>query len=219
VPVIIAGGTGLYIKALLEGLDELPDPAPEIRLKWQSVYRQEGVEGLRTALAARNPVWLSRLADPNNSRRLVRALELIDSGFTEPPSSWEGRSRKAWITGIDVPRAALVKRIEQRVYQMYAAGLLEETRSLIERYGALSVTAAGAIGYAEAITCWQGSLSQETAIQLTIQRTRQLAKRQMTWFRHQLTVSWIPMDGDDVDSVVTRVAADWQQHGPQFLAC
>ncbi len=219
VPVIVAGGTGLYIKALLDGLDELPDPTPELRMKWQAVFQQEGVEGLRRALAARNPAWLQGLADPFNSRRLMRALELIESGFLEPPQSWGQRARVSSVTGIEVPRDILVKRIEKRVYQMYAAGLLAETQELMARYGMLSGTAAGAIGYAEAISCQQGLLSQAAAIQLTIQRTRQLAKRQMTWFRHQLTVSWIAMMGEDVESVVARVAADWKQHGPQTVIC
>ncbi len=215
VPVIIAGGTGLYVKALLNGLDELPDPSPEVRARWQAVLAQSGVEGLQSALAARNSVWLKELADPANSRRLIRALELIESGFPEPPRSWRGPSREVCVTGIEVPREVLVERIENRVHEMYAAGLLVETQGLMTRYGRLSGTAAGAIGYAEALLCLQGELSQAVAIQLTIQRTRQLAKRQMTWFRHQIQVSWIPMVGNDWESVTTRVSADWKQHGPQ----
>ena len=219
VPVIIAGGTGLYIKALLNGLDELPDPSPEVRARWQAVFEREGVEGLRLALAARNPNWLQGLADPSNSRRLMRALELIESGVPEPPRSWEKRSHTARVTGLEVPREVLVKRIEQRVHDMYDAGLLEETRALLARYGALSETAAGAIGYAEAIRCLQGAETRETAIQLTIQRTRQLAKRQMTWFRHQLNVSWVPMAGSNFETVAACVAQDWHQHGPQPVIC
>jgi len=219
VPVIIAGGTGLYIKALLNGLDELPDPSPEIRARWQAVLERDGVEGLRKALEARNPAWLHVLADPSNSRRLMRALELIESGFPEPPRSWGIRNQDSVVTGIEVPRDLLVKRIECRVHEMYAAGLLAETQALLAHYGGLSGTAAGAIGYAEAMSCLQGTLSQADAIQRTIQRTRQLAKRQMTWFRHQIHVSWVPMPDADLESVATLVAADWQQHGPQTVIC
>jgi len=217
VPVIIAGGTGLYIKALLNGLDELPDPSPAVRARWQAVLECDGLEGLRTALAARNPAWLEGLADPSNSRRLIRALELIESGFLAPPHSWGNRLRESVVTGIEVPREVLVKRIEFRVHEMYEAGLLDETQALVTRYGKLSGTAAGAIGYAEAMSRLQGTLSQAAAIHLTIQRTRQLAKRQMTWFRHQINVSWIPMAGTDFTSVARRVTADWQQHGPQSV--
>ena len=218
-PVIVAGGTGLYIKALLDGLDELPDPSPEVRARWQSVLERDGVEGLRSALAAKNTAWLQALADPSNSRRLMRALELVESGFPQPPRSWGSRSRESLVTGIEVPRELLIKRIEQRVHVMYSAGLLEETRLLLARYGALSGSAAGAIGYAEAISCLAGTLTQADAIRLTIQRTRQLAKRQMTWFRHQINVSWVPMAGSDWESVATRVALDWKQHGPQAVIC
>ena len=220
VPVIIAGGTGLYIKALLNGLDDLPDPLPEVRARWQAVLDQEGTEGLRRALATRNPAWLQGLADPSNSRRLLRALELIESGFSNPPRSWDNRvSNPACVTGLAVPRELLVKRIEERVYKMYEDGLLEETRALMDRHGALSGTAAGAIGYAEALRCLQGELTREVAIQLTIQRTRQLAKRQMTWFRHQLNVSWVSMTGSDFTSVAAEVSADWQRHGAQPVVC
>jgi len=219
VTVIIAGGTGLYIKALLNGLDELPDPSPEIRARWQAVLERDGVEGLRTALAARNPAWLQVLADPSNSRRLMRALELMDSGFSEPPQSWGKRSRESWVTGLEVPRDVLIQRIELRVNEMYAAGLLNETQALMARYGALSETAAGAIGYAEAMSCLKGTLSRAAAVQLTIQRTRQLAKRQMTWFRHQMRVFWVPVAGIDLDALVAKVAEDWMQHGPQSVVC
>lgn len=219
VTVIIAGGTGLYIKALLNGLDELPDPSPEIRARWQAVLERNGVEGLRTALAARNPAWLQVLADPSNSRRLMRALELMDSGFSEPPQSWGKRSRESWVTGLEVPRDVLIQRIELRVNEMYAAGLLNETQALMARYGALSETAAGAIGYAEAMSCLKGTLSRAAAVQLTIQRTRQLAKRQMTWFRHQMRVFWVPGAGIELDALVAKVAEDWMQHGPQSVVC
>jgi tRNA dimethylallyltransferase len=218
--VIIAGGTGLYIKALLNGLDELPDPSPEVRARWQAVLERDGTEGLRLALGARNPAWLHGLADPSNSRRLMRALELIESGFPDPPRSWDSRaSHSARVTGMDVPREVLVKRIEHRVYEMYEAGLLDETQSLITRYGALSVTASGAIGYSEALRCLQGELTRAAAIQLTIQRTRQLAKRQMTWFRHQMNVSWVTMAGSDFEAAATGIAADWQRLGPQPVIC
>lgn len=219
VSVIIAGGTGLYVKALLDGLDDLPHPSPEVRARWQAVLEQEGLEGLRRALAARNPAWLQSLSDPSNSRRLMRALELIESGFSEPPQSWGKRSREAWVTGLEVPRDVLIQRIERRVHEMYAAGLLDETQALMARYGALSETAAGAIGYAEALSCLKGTLSRAAAIQLTIQRTRQLAKRQMTWFRHQMRVSWIPAGGIDLDVLVAKVSEDWTQHGPQAVVC
>jgi tRNA dimethylallyltransferase len=123
------------------------------------------------------------------------------------------------VTGLEVPRPVLIKRIECRVHEMYAAGLLDETQLLLALYGKLSETASGAIGYAEAMNCLKGTLSRDDAIRLTIQRTRQLSKRQMTWFRHQMKVSWIPMDGDDIEAAALHVQADWQQYGPQVVIC
>lgn len=217
VPVIVAGGTGLYIKALLNGLDELPDPTPEVRAHWQMIFKQQGVEGLRAALLARHPSWLQGMADASNSRRLIRALELIESGFTAPPRAWDGRGQPSRVIALEVPRSELVRRIENRVYQMYSAGLLDEAQLLLSRFGTLSTTASGAIGYAEAIDCLKGTLSKTAAMQRTIQRTRQLAKRQMTWFRHQLNVVWIPTSASDLPAVASAVSAAWRQLGPQSV--
>jgi tRNA dimethylallyltransferase len=164
-------------------------------------------------------LWLQGMADPFNSRRLMRALELLESGFSEPPRSWGGRGRESRVTGLDVERTELVKRIEHRVHLMYSAGILDETQALLARYGTLSVTASGAIGYAEAMSCLQGGLSRAAAIERTIQRTRQLAKRQMTWFRHQVHVSWVPLADSDLPATAAKIAADWKQHGPQPVFC
>ena len=216
-PVIVAGGTGLYIKALLTGLDELPDVAPGVRAKWQEVFEREGVAGLRHALEARSPEWIAALpeSDHANSRRLIRALELLDMGRTTPPRSWAARMSVTPITGLEIPRDRLVARIETRVREMYAAGLLEEVRSLLEGPWDPAGTAAQAIGYAEAIACIRGEVAEAKAIQLTIQRTRQLAKRQMTWFRHQTNVSWIHIEPSlSLDEMAARVSTEWDASGP-----
>ena len=192
-PVIVAGGTGLYVKALLEGLDELPSLSEDRRKHWQGVFEAEGVEGLKRALETRNPGWFATMADHANGRRLIRALELVDAGVAEPPRSWTSGISAKVITGLAVDRATLVARIETRVREMYAAGLLREVEGLMAGEWEPSITAAQAIGYAEAIACLQGKLPQKDAMALTMQRTRQLAKRQMTWFRHKANVAWVPV--------------------------
>lgn len=218
-PVIVVGGTGLYIKALLEGLDELPELPATGRGKWQALFEREGVEGLRQALGQRNPAWLAALPDQANSRRLIRALELVEAGCPMPPRSWRGRETSAAPTGLAMARELLVARIEARVTAMYDGGLLDEVQSLLDRGWDPSGTAAQAIGYAEAIACLAGRLSRPEAMRLTAQRTRQLAKRQMTWFRHQMTVSWVPVGvAMSVDEIAAQVSADWDRLGPQPVA-
>ncbi|MEI6788829.1 MAG: tRNA (adenosine(37)-N6)-dimethylallyltransferase MiaA [bacterium] len=216
--VIVVGGTGLYIKALLVGLDELPSATPESREKWQAVFQKQGVNGLRVALESLGPEWLSALpeSDQTNGRRLIRALELIEAGVATPPRSWTALRSESVITGLAIERAALVGRIEARVQAMYDGGLLDEARALLEQGWDPSCTAAQAIGYAEAVACLRGQFSQGEANRLTAQRTRQLAKRQMTWFRNQSAVSWITVTASmTVEDIASRVTADWEKHGPQ----
>lgn len=215
-PVIVVGGTGLYVRALLEGLDELPSLSEERRRHWRGVFDAEGVEGLKRALEARNSRWFAAMADHDNSRRLIRALELVDAGITEPPRSWASGRSAAPITGLAIERKALVARIETRVREMYAAGLLREAEGLMAGEWDPASTAAQAIGYAEAMACLAGKLSQKDAMALTAQRTRQLAKRQMTWFRHQANVAWIPVTPVmSPAEIAARVSAEWEKTGPQ----
>ena len=218
--VIVVGGTGLYIKALLVGLDELPSASPESRKKWQAVFQEQGVEGLRRALETRGAGWLSAIpeSDQTNGRRLIRALELIEAGVVAPPRSWTAPRSESVITGLAIAREALVARIEARVQAMYDGGLLDEVRVLLEKGWDPACTAAQAIGYAEAVACLKGKLSQDEAIRLTAQRTRQLAKRQMTWFRNQSAVSWITVTAAmTLEEIASRVAADWDLRGPQAV--
>ena len=123
---------------------------------------------------------------------------------------------KACITGLDMDRAELRMRIEERVRAMYAGGLLQEARALLEGGWNPAGTAAQAIGYAEAMACIRGTLSGDQAMEETARRTRQLAKRQMTWFRHQIHVSWVTVTAAmTVEEMASRVSADWDHHGPQ----
>jgi len=216
--VLVVGGTGLYIKALLAGLDDLPSAAPESRERWQRVLQREGVEGLRGALETLAPSWLAALpeSDRTNGRRLIRALELVESGVREPPRSWTAVKPSCLVTGLAMAREALVVRMESRVHAMYDGGLLDEVRFLLDRGWNPACTAAQAIGYAEAIACVRGQLTRDEAMRLTAQRTRQLAKRQMTWFRHQVAVSWVEVTPTmAVDDISARVLADWGRNGPQ----
>jgi len=175
---IVAGGTGLYVKCLLAGLDPMPiaDEALRVRAKKMSLA------ALQTEARSVAPEAYEVLSDKENPRRLVRLIENRGAPRTQ-------KKELPAVIGFHVEREVLLKRIAARIDQMYANGLIEEARGLIGLE--LSVTAQKAIGYAEAFAVLRGEMSEAQAKERTIIRTRQLAKRQMTWFRTQLNVEWI----------------------------
>ncbi len=219
-PLIVTGGTGLYIKALVQGLDPLPDTDPASREHWQSVMWAGGVVALQDALRSRAPAWFEQLSDPANSRRLMRALELLDAGLTEPPGTWGPARSLPVLAGLTAARDVLAERIERRGQAMYGAGFLDEVRALFQSRGFPGgTTAAQAVGYTEAWECINGRISAEKARELTVIRTRQLAKRQMTWFRRQCRVQWIDIGSSpDLSAIAQRVRDLWAATGATPLA-
>ena len=197
-PPIVAGGTGLYVKCLLAGLDPLPVADEGLRMRAEKMTLAE----LQAEARAAAPDAYASLADPQNPRRLIRLVEhggLPEKEAVELPT----------IIGLHVEREVLLKRIAVRVDQMYAAGLIEEARSLVDLD--LSVTAEKAIGYAEAFAVLRGTMSEAQAKERTVIRTRQLAKRQMTWFRTQLHVEWIATANfSTLDKLATEVSKVWK---------
>ncbi len=209
--IIVAGGTGLYVKCLTEGFDDVPPENSALRaaleaLDFSELERRakEEAAGLYAALTA---------DDRENPRRLIRILERADSRRTAPPNrTWNSRPRPR-IVGLRVEREVLVERIEKRVGEMYAAGLLDEARELMNLE--LSATALQAIGYAEALAVLKNEMTLEEARRKTIIRTRQLAKRQMTWLRNQLNVEWVhTADYPGMEQLAEAVLAAWKQIGP-----
>lgn len=205
---IVTGGTGLYVKCLLQGLDDLPPADEELRARTEKMTLAE----LQAEAQKAAPDAYERLADKNNPRRLVRVLE-----------TKAGRNAVAWknelpvIVGLHVDRGILHKRIAARVEKMYADGLLDEAHGLIGLE--LSLTAQHAIGYAEAFAVLRGEMTEAEAKEKTIVRTRQLAKRQMTWFRHQLNVEWVDTAGfQSLEKIATEVSKAWKARGPVPLA-
>ncbi len=217
--VLVAGGSGLYVKALTMGL-AAAGPEPASRARWEALFSDQGVEGLQQALQQRDAAALAGLSDPLNPRRLIRALERhAAGGETTKDSSWCGAAAGPVLAGLWMDPALLNKRIEQRVETMYAAGLLDEVTGLLADPRGLSATARQAIGYAEAIAVIEGRSSREEAMVVTAARTRRLAKRQRTWFRHQAQVEWIEVrPGEPLISVADRVRAVWRQHGSASMA-
>lgn len=209
--VIIAGGTGLYVKCLTQGFDELPAENPELRQRLELMSVME----LQRELKAKDPRRFEALADKLNPRRLVRAIEMAEQGA---PLQQAWKSAKIPVVGLRMPRELLLRRIEKRVDQMYAEGLLDEARELMDLD--LSPTARAGIGYAEAFAVLRGEMSQAEAKEKTVIRTRQLAKRQMTWFRNQLDVRWVELDEEkpDLARVAEKVQTLWAEMGPTTLA-
>jgi len=215
-PFIVVGGTGLYLKALLQGLDEQLPSDPAVRAHWTGVFEKGGVAVLAAALQARAPALYTGLKDPQNARRLIRALELADAGITSPPQSWRQEPLSAVpLAGVRWNTEALHSRIEMRVRQMYDAGIRAEVRQLRRQYPVWSGTARQAIGYAEAWECEEGRCSEADAVMRTIQRTRQLAKRQRTWFAHQVDVCWLDVDAQwTVAQTAQEILKIWEKYGP-----
>ncbi len=211
--LIVAGGTGLYLKALAGGLGAAAAD-PEARARWQALFERGGLPALQAALAARAPDALAALADPANPRRLIRALEHLDA-HGRLPDQWRRRAPEAPVTVLRLPREQLHARIERRVARMFETGLVDEVRRLRETYPSWSPTASQAIGYAETCALLDGALTTRAAAERIVIRTRQLAKRQETWFRHQTQAVWLEIDDNDPpERVARRVLEAWRQHGP-----
>lgn len=216
---IVVGGSGLYVKSLVDGLDPVPVSTTEARMRWEHLCLAEGVAALGEALKALDASAYDAMPDKENPRRLIRALERAQGGCPVP-QGWKGGGvpSRAPLVGLMLPTVDLHERIAQRVREMYEAGLIEEVRGLLDRYGALSETAAAAIGYAEAAAFVKGLCRFDEAMERTIVRTRQLAKRQRTWFRHQADVRWVALDkGMSVDDMADRVWKLWGEYGPTAI--
>ncbi|HMC29339.1 MAG TPA: tRNA (adenosine(37)-N6)-dimethylallyltransferase MiaA, partial [Candidatus Angelobacter sp.] len=197
---IAVGGTGLYLRALLEGLFPGPPRSEELRTR------------LRERAAERGPLYLHKLLrrfDPraaqtvhaNDVAKVIRALEVSLTARVPMTEMWEKgreplRGFRILRIGLDPDREALYERINARARQMFSAGLLEETRKLAERYGQAARSLAS-LGYKQAMQYVRGELSLEEAILAAQQGHRNYAKRQMTWFRREPDVKWFGGFGSD----------------------
>jgi tRNA dimethylallyltransferase len=195
---ILVGGSGLYIKAICEGFDKLPSASPEVRDKLNLEFKNEGIIPLQEKLKAADPVYYSEV-DLNNPQRLVRALEVFESTGM-PFSSYRkstinARPFQCVKIALDLPREILYQRINQRVDDMVKQGLIDEVRSLLP-YRHLN--ALNTVGYRELFDYFDGKISFENAIELIKQNTRRFAKRQMTWFRKDEEIRWVPMASSDI---------------------
>jgi tRNA dimethylallyltransferase len=191
---LLVGGTGLYLRALVDDLD-LPGRFPEVRAELEA---EPDTVALHARLAAADPVAAGRM-EPGNRRRVVRALE-VTLGSGRPFSSF-GPGLAAYPplpvpqVGLRPPLDALDRRIAERVAAMAEQGLLEEVRGLLERPGGLGPTAGQALGYREVAAALRDGGSVDEALELTVQRTRAFARRQLRWFRRDPRIGWDEGEG------------------------
>ena len=192
--VIMAGGSGMYIDAICDGIDDIPDVDPIIREKYINKYQSEGIESLRVALRLLDPEHYKKV-DLRNYKRIIRALEICET-TGQPYSSFmkkEKREREFSIIkiGLDRPREELFNRINQRVDYMISCGLEEEARKL---YQLRDLNALNTVGYKELFEYFKGSISRGKAIELIKRDTRRYAKRQITWWAKDADIKWFHPD-------------------------
>jgi tRNA dimethylallyltransferase len=196
---IVAGGTGFYLRALLEGL--FPGPPRHERLRARLARRESMHPGWLHALLARFDAPSAGRIHPADVQKLIRAVEVLLS-TRRPLSAWfaEGRDPlqgfRVLKLGLDPPREALYERLDRRLEEMFAAGLLEEVRQVLALGFPAESKALEAVGYKQAIQVLKGEFGKNDAIILAQRSTRHYAKRQLTWFRREPEVIWIPGFGD-----------------------
>lgn len=192
---ILVGGSGLYLRALLEGLHELPEVPASLRQQLRRELREKGLPGLREELTRVDPVTAHRL-EPGDTQRTLRALE-IERATGRPLSEWLRRSRpteqplRAVRIGLTLPRPILYDRIAVRIRRMMEAGWLEEVEGLLDLGVSTACHAFQAIGYRQLAEHLEGVVPLDRAIEEIARDTRRYAKRQLTWFRRMRDVHWI----------------------------
>ncbi len=211
--VVIAGGTGLYVDSLIAGRSFAPVPSTGKREALEHRADKEGIQPLLSALAAIDPESAARL-HPSDRRRIIRALEIYqETGETitehdrktrlQPP-----KYRPVWLGMTFCNRAELYARIDKRVELMMADGLLDEVRALLDAGVPATATAMQAIGYKELTGALRGEESVDEAVGLIQQRSRNYAKRQLTWFRRNPEIHWLeqtlPLDFSTVFETARR---------------
>jgi len=191
--VVMVGGTGLYIKAFVEGMDQIPTIDPAIRLQIQEDVSIKGMDWLQAQIQKMDPEYwaMADQGEQQNTQRLSRALEVM-IGTGQSILHFQQQQKKTrpfniQKIGLELPREQLYERINQRVLQMVEAGLEEEVKSLLPQF---HLNALQTVGYQEWLPYFKGEQSRDEVIQAIQQNTRRYAKRQMTWFKKDTSIEW-----------------------------
>ncbi|WP_330126761.1 tRNA (adenosine(37)-N6)-dimethylallyltransferase MiaA [Propionibacterium freudenreichii] len=201
---ILVGGSSLYVRAVIDDF-EFPGTDPQVRARWERELAAHGAAALYEELVRRAPQARGAI-EPANSRRIVRALEVLEltghySPHLPPPHYLLVNVHQF---GLVVDREEMDRRIEERVHAMFDAGLVDEVCRLEGRGLRRGVTAARALGYQQVLAMLDGQLDQQGAIRATIDGTRRFARKQLGWFRRDPRIEWLPADGTDLPQ---RIAA------------
>ena len=202
---IMAGGSGLFIKAICEGFDDIPPAKPGIRERLNTEFSERGMEHILQKLHLADPAYYNEV-DTNNPQRVIRALEVYESTGNPFSAYRSAQSRKRAFRiikiGLNMPREQLYAQINTRVDIMMEGGLIDEVKSLLpfRNFNALKT-----VGYSEIFEVIDGNTDLKTAVNLIKQHTRQFAKRQLTWFRKDAGINWINPLEDDIIAIATKL--------------
>jgi tRNA dimethylallyltransferase len=195
---VVVGGTGLYVRALLKGLDAAPPADPALRSSLEALATQEGNHALHARLAAADPSAAARF-HPNDRIRIIRALEKHAAGGragAQDGGSW-GRSRPPWrvlAIGLSRERHLLNQSLKERVQGMVARGMMDEVRRLLAAGYDVGSPGMNGIGYRQFVAVAGGRLEEAEAARLMVRDTQRYAKRQMTWFQRDAENHWLDVD-------------------------
>jgi tRNA dimethylallyltransferase len=207
---LVCGGTGLYIQSLFKPLHKLPSSDPRIKKRLVNFAKVHGAERLYHRLEAVDPQWAAKISF-RDTQRIIRGLEVYEITGNTLSSFLSVKRKKArycpCYIGITLPRAVLYDNIDLRYDRMIAQGLIEEVTSIIEHGYKPNVNALRTIGYKEIIEFLQGLSTREQAVEKAKQHTRNLAKRQLTWFKKIPNVHWFSADDP---SVIRKILTVWQ---------
>ncbi len=208
---IVVGGTGLYLRALLDGLFPGPQRSDELRERLRQRAASRGSEYLHRILRRLDRAAGEKI-HANDTPKVIRAIEVCLASRQRMTELWQQQGRdplrgfRVLRLGLDPDRQALYDRINQRAQQMFEIGLVEETERLVAKYGDRAGPLSS-LGYKQAVQFLRGELTREQALQAAQQAHRNYAKRQMTWFRREPEVHWLRGFGDDAE--IQETAAGW----------
>lgn len=206
---IVSGGSGLYIRALTDGIFNSPDADEELRTRLLLKKESEGIDSLYNELVKVDPVSAAGML-PQNWKRVIRALEVYYSTNKTIRQHHAEQRRDINLCfslyALDWPRELLYKNIESRVDEMMSQGLVEEVKNILSSGYKKDLNSLNTVGYKEIISYLDGEISLEKAIELIKRNTRRYAKRQLTWFRHNPSIKWLSINSiDDLDRIANNI--------------
>ena len=205
--VVLSGGSMMYVKAVCEGLDEMPFVSPDLRVSLREAYEQNGLAWLQAEVAAADPDYW-REVDQRNPQRLLHALEICRASGKPFSTFRKGQQKERPFRvvkiGLTRDREELYSRINARVLQMMAAGLQQEAERVIPYRQCNSLQT---VGYKEMFRFLDGEWTEEEAVRMIQQNSRHYAKRQLTWYRADASVHWLNLSHTDTQAAIQAILA------------